>query len=226
MIIERRFLMSKKEEVELITREQKGIGSIKTNPAYFFQRLAAYLIDIVLVSIVVSLITFPIPKNENLEKINQEIMNINQEYMEGEIEIEEYINKSIGVSRDAAYENVWYTIVEITVIILYFIVFQFYNKGQTLGKKLLHIRVVKNNDTDLTMNDLIFRGLIFPAVLVDMLILGMTLFANDTVYFYTSNVLTVVQGLVLIAILIMICSRKDGRGLHDLVANTRVIMEK
>lgn len=208
------------QEIEIINVEGKN----KT--AYFFQRMGAYLIDIILVSIVVTFILLPIPENKNLTKLNNELVELNEQYIEESLTTEEYINKSIDVSYDLAYESVIPTIIELGIIILYFIVFQFYNKGQTLGKKLLHIRVVKNDGTNLTMNDMIIRGLISVSILINMVLLAFVLFTNETVYFYASNGLALLQSGIFIITLIMIMFRKDGRSIHDFVSKTKVISEK
>ena len=201
--MERKWNMRKKgekEEVEVIRKEKVGQQDAipkaeKKEKAYFFQRLAAYVLDVLIVSFAVTLITLPIPENENLIKIEDEMTSLNEKYLNQEIETEQYINQSIGISHDAAYESFIYTIIQISAIILYFVVFQFYNKGQTLGKKIFHIRVVRSDGQELSMNDMIFRSFVINSTLINIIILAFTLFASDTIYFYTSNILQFIQGL-------------------------------
>lgn len=214
--------MTKNENVEVIKKEKVQDTQEK---AYFFKRFAAYIIDILIVSLIASLVLLPFPENKNLTKINQEIMTLNQKYLDQKIEVDTYISQSIELSRDASYENVIPTIIELTLIILYFIVFQFYNKGQTLGKKLLHIRVVKEDSSELSMNDLIFRSLIIHSIFINMIALILTLCSTDTVYFYGANALQVLQEFIIIISSFMVIYRKDGRGIHDFVAKTKVIAE-
>ena len=233
--MERKWNMRKKEEkekVEVIKKDNKKQSAdvpyeeSKPQKAYFFQRFAAYIVDILIVSLVFRLITLPIPESKNLSKIEDEMITLNEKYLNEEIDTDQYVNQSISISHDAAYESFIYTIIQIALIILYFVVFQFYNKGQTLGKKIFRIRVVKSDGQELSMNDMIFRSFIINSILVNMIILAFTLLASDTIYFYTSNILQFVQGLLLIITVIMVMYRQDGKGLHDMIAKTEVVVEK
>lgn len=105
-------------------------------------------------------------------------------------------------------------------------VFQFYNKGQTIGKKLMRLRVVSVKDSDLTLNQITYRGLIINSILSNILIIGSLLFLNRDYYYYASSGIQMLSSLILIVTLIMILFRKDGRGLHDVIANTKVIQER
>ncbi len=193
--------------------------------AYFLQRLGAYLIDVVLVVLAVSLIATFFPENNNLVKLNQEMKNLTEEYLEGEISAKDYLVKSSDINYDIAYQQVFLTIMNISAFILYFIIFQYYNKGQTVGKKLLKIRTTRIDGKELQINDLALRSLVAHSLLIDMILLAVILFANREVYFYSSNILEVLQSIVLIVTVIMVIYRKDGRGLHDLVGNTIVVLD-
>ncbi len=215
------------EEAEVIQKEEVSKKEETKQPlkAYFGQRLAAYIIDIVLVTMVTSIVMLVVPVSDNLEKVENELTEITEERLADKITDEEYIQKSMGPSHDIAYYNVSYTIVDLVAVILYFIVFQFYNNGQTLGKKVMKIRIVKTDGGPLTINDLIFRTFIVNALLANMITLGFTLFANDYVYFYVSMIIEFLQLLAIATIAIMVMYRKDGRGLQDFVAHTKVIQE-
>ncbi len=193
--------------------------------AYFLQRFLAYLIDVILIVLVVSLIVAFFPQNDNLDKLNQEMKNLTEQYLNREVDAREYLVKSSDINYDIAYQQVFTTILNISAFILYFIVFQYYNKGQTVGKKLLKIRTTRVDGKELQMNDLALRSLIIHSILVDMTLLAITLFANKEIYFYSSNILEVVQSILLIVALVMVIFRKDGRGLHDLIGNTIVVMD-
>ena len=106
------------------------------------------------------------------------------------------------------------------------VVYQFYNKGQTLGKRLMKIRVVSNDNRELTINDYIFRSMILNSVLVNILVVVLVMFMNKNYYFYVSFPLQLVQIVLSLITIFMILFRKDGRGLHDMVAHSKVVMEK
>lgn len=206
-----------KVEVETINKSN--------DKPYFFPRLVAYIIDIMLVSIVCTGILMVIPENKNYDKYMKEYEQIQTDFIEEKIDSEEYFNKSMDVVYDIDYSNVFSMITEVVLIILYFIVFQFYNKGQTFGKKLMKLRVVSTKGDNLTLNQVAYRALIINSVLINILILGSLLFLGRDYYYYASLVLQVIGSIIIVVTLMMIFFRKDGKGLHDVIAGTKVIQE-
>lgn len=194
---------------------------------YFFPRLVAYIIDVILVSIICSGIMFFIPENKNYDKYMKEYEKIQTDFMiENKITAEEYFNKSLDVVYDIDYNNVLPIIIEVVLIILYFVVFQFYNKGQTFGKKLMKLRVISVKDEELTLNQVAYRALIINSILINILMLGSLLFLGRNYYFYANTTLQFIAVIIEFTTLMMILFRKDGRGLHDVIAGTKVIQEK
>ncbi len=198
----------------------------KEEKPYFFPRLVAYIIDILLVSLVCSTIMFLLPENKNYDKYMNEFEQVQLDLVENNITLEEYANKAIDIVYDIDYSNVASMIIEVVIIILYFIVFQFYNKGQTLGKKLMKLRVVSIHSDELTLNQMAYRSLIINSILVNILIIGSLLFLGRNSYYYASGTIQMIAGIVMLVTLFMILLRHDGRGIHDLVAGTKVIQEK
>ena len=210
----------KKEDVKVEVVEDNI-----SNKPYFFPRLVAYIIDIILVSFVCTGIMFLVPENKNYDKYMKEYEQIQTDFIEEKIDANEYFNKSMDVVYDIDYSNVIPMIIEVVLIILYFIVFQFYNKGQTFGKRLMKLRVVSTKNDSLTLNQVSYRSLIINSIFVNILILGSLLFLGRNYYYYASLVLQVIASIIIITTLIMILFRKDGKGLHDVVAGTKVIQE-
>ena len=215
--------MSKKEEkiIEAEVEEKKTEIVNGHDKAYFFPRAIAYFIDILIVALVSSLIIQFVPANKNYEK--EEYKQIQEDFTSKKIGIEEYMNKSVPVVYDIDYSNCSSMIIEVTALLLYFIVFQTYNKGQTLGKKLMKIRIVSNNGNEASINQIAIRSLIVNSILANLLIIGALLFSGRDVYYYISLGLQGVEGLIVMVTLIMILFRNDGRGIHDLLAKTQVI---
>lgn len=215
---------SVKEEKNHSDKEIVLEQTSQTKP-YFFPRLIAYIIDILLVSLVCSGVLFLIPKNENYQKYMKEYEQIQADFISENITYEEYFNKSVDVIYDIDYNNVISMILEILFIILYFVVFQFYNKGQTFGKRLMKLRVVSVKEKELTLNQMVYRALIINSIFINLLILASLLFLGRSYYYYASASLQFLAGGIVLVTLFMILFRKDGRGLHDVVAGTKVIQE-
>ena len=212
--------MSSEKIEEALTKE-----TLKNDKPYFFPRLVAYIIDVTLVSIVCSGILFLFPKNENYSKYLKEYQEVQTNFIDNKIEADEYIHKVADITYDIDYSNVLSMIVEVVLLILYFIVFQFYNKGQTLGKKLMKLRVVNNNGNELTLNQVTCRALIIDSILINLFMIAALLFSGRNYYYYASLSLQILSGIIIFVTLMMIFFRKDGRGLHDVVTGTKVIQE-
>lgn len=212
--------MSSEKIEEALTKE-----TLKNDKPYFFPRLVAYIIDVTLVSIVCSGILFLFPKNENYSKYLKEYQEVQTNFIDNKIGADEYIHKVADITYDIDYSNVLSMIVEVVLLILYFIVFQFYNKGQTFGKKLMKLRVVNNNGNELTLNQVTCRALIIDSILINLFMIAALLFSGRNYYYYASLSLQILSGIIIFVTLMMIFFRKDGRGLHDVVTGTKVIQE-
>ena len=215
--------MAKKNEkiIEAVVEEKNE--EVIGEKSYFFPRAIAYLIDIILIAIISTGIVMFIPVNKNYDKYVEEYKQIQDDFTNKKITLEEYMNKSVPVVYDVDYSNCPSIIIQVTVLVLYFVVFQAYNKGQTLGKKIMKIKIVGIDGKDLTTNQVAIRALIINSIFSNLLIIGALLFSNRDIYYYISLGLQGLEGLIVIITLIMILFRKDGRGLHDLLAKTQVI---
>lgn len=137
--------------------------------AGFFVRLAAYLLDSFIVGAALLMVRIP-------------------------IWISEWISPDNIVVRDLIFSYSLADIVLYVLGVLYFIILT-YKTGATVGKRMLHIRVVSAEDRKLTLFEVIYRETVgrFLSALV-----------ANVGYF-------------------MIGIHKDKRGLHDLLSDTKVI---
>lgn len=191
----------------------------------FSKRFASFIIDIIIVSCIMSVIAFVFPKNKNIEKLNEEMVSISEDFMDGNIDEEEYLNKTAPLSYRIDKENFLYTTIDVVITILYFVVFQFVRGGQTVGKKLLGIKIVKD-DGELQINDMIFRSFIINSVLYSMICLVFLFTLKDMNYIYSVSIFSFIQSILMIVSVLMIVFRKDKRSLHDIITKTKVIEVK
>lgn len=191
--------------------------------ALFVQRFLAFLLDIFLISIVASIISYPFLDIDSIQKLNESSAEVMENYATGKINQKEYFNESSTISYELARKQGVNTLIIIFLNILYFVVYQIKNNGQTLGKQILKIRVVDSSNRDLSMNQMIFRALIINSILLDMISFGVLIFANQSSYFYGVSFLAFIQFCILSVSTFMIMFGKDKRGLHDLVAHTDVV---
>lgn len=198
---------------------------MKNSNASFVQRLGALLVDLCLIFLVTSLFTSFLVNNDNYEKLSKESNQVMEDYVNSKIDPKTYVSRVGDISYDLSRETALVSILTIAVYILYFIVFQFYQKGQTLGKKLFKIRVVNNDSGDLSMNQLAIRSLLINNILVDIVVLAFSILGTRNTYFVSTSIVQIIQYILLFVTVLMVLSRKDKRGLHDLFANTKVIKE-
>lgn len=193
------------------------------------KRLMAYVIDILIVSICMTPIL-------NWSVINPYIDEYTENYTEY-TELLEQANAGDTDPEDAEYEEKIidlnyqinkYKVVSSSIsagsLLLYFALLQWALKGQTIGKKIMKIKVVANReDKKLNIGNYILRSLILNNIIFTIvLIVGVYLFKEDG-YYNLSMIVSYLQLLVMSIIMLMIVLRKDFRGLHDIVAGTKVI---
>lgn len=200
-------------------------NSDENNKAYFLQRLLAYVLDMTIVVLVSTLISYPFISTKAVDKLNKQSSEILEKYQNQEISAKTYFNQSMDNSYQLSKETGLTNIVTIVVYVLYFIVYQMYMNGQTIGKRIMKIRVVKNKDGTLSMNDMLIRGLINNYILANILIAIFVLINRNT-YVYGSSIVQIIQYAILIASIFMIIIRKDGRSVADLICGTKVVSLK
>ena len=150
----------KVEEASVIEEQKKESKPKKSNKietvekAFFIQRLAAFILDVFIVSMVASLISYPFLDLDSINKLNESSTQVVEDYMTQKISINEYTSDSISISYEMARKQGVLSLITIFLNILYFVVFQVKNNGQTIGKKLLRIKV-SSQDGNLGMNQMI-----------------------------------------------------------------------
>ena len=192
------------------------------NKAFFSQRLMAFIIDFLIVTAIASIISFPFVDKEKNNKLSDEIMTTINSYVNEEITINEYLDNFTVLSYKIAKNSGIQSFVVIVLYVLYFVVYQLYAKGQTIGKKIMKIRI-KSDNGDLEMNQMIFRSFISNFILMDILSFIFMLFSKNSTYFYSVSIVETIQCILVVISVFMIISRQDGRAVHDKMVHTRVV---
>ena len=197
------------------------------------KRISAYFLDILLIYLFISLITSIKVINPYYDKYTEEAekyTELMKLYTDKEIDEKEFLKESREVVYYLSKYSVSSNIVIAVVILGYFGLFQKLNKGQTLGKKIMRIKVTSNDDKELSLLSYLLRLLASYHVFVGNIIV---LIANsvlinylDVNKYYNANMIVTYAffGIAIISF-VMILIREDKRGLHDIISNTKVINE-
>lgn len=190
--------------------------------ATFVQRFFAYIIDILIVVILLNLVTFNI-NVDKLNDLNSEITNYLAEYDPTNIE---EVEKLMDLQYQYEKESVPVNVISLVIIFGYFVCFQFFNKGQTIGKKLLKIRTVGSDNKKIAFWQIFVRSLFIHQILVNTISLVLIAVCPKNIFIQAYSILTLLQSVFIIITMLFVLYRKDKRGLHDLIVNSYVISER
>lgn len=196
---------------------------VKGEKALFVQRFIAFLLDIFILSSIASLISYPFLDAKSINKLNKNSSEVIEKYTTGEIDMDTYVDEAKGISYQLSQKQGVISLVTLFLSVLYFIVYQYYNNGQTVGKKVMKIKVVSSTDKEITMNSFIFRSLIVNSILVDMVSFAIVIFGSETTYFYGVAICGIIKYTLLLICGFMVMWSKSGMGLHDRIAHTTVV---
>jgi uncharacterized RDD family membrane protein YckC len=191
----------------------------------FKKRFFSYLIDVLILSFILVLIGSFIPRGSNIENLNNELISINNNFLNGEVGIRTYINQYASVFYSMDKEVFLSSLINVIVSILYFVVYPLYNNGQSIGKRINGIKIV-SDDGSVSANSLIFRYLLMDGIGVSIISLCSLFIFKDFNYLVITSILGFLQFLVVIISIFMVLYRNDGKSLPDLVAGTKVIEVK
>ena len=193
--------------------------------AKFFKRVIAYIIDIIIVTVISSFITVFVPLG-NSQNISNELIETMTDYQEKEITEREYLEKSEVINYKLTKETTLITLINAGIYIIYFVIVPLYNKKQTFGKRVMKIKIKNINGKKITANDLMYRSLIIYGILVNIVNVILVLFLDKSLFIVLNRYLGYLNSITLVVIILLSIIRKDGRGLHDLIGKTIVVEEE
>lgn len=188
------------------------------------KRIIAFVIDIVIVSLVVSLINL-LPLDPYKDKYKDAYEKYNEVVQKStEDEKNDYKNEIIELNYEVYKYRTYSSMFSATALILYFGVLPLVMNGQTLGKKIMKLRVVSNNEKKLNFWKYLIRIVILNNIWLSLINVGAVYVVSGVKFYYVTYVISMLSSLIYMLNLIMVMFRKDNRGLHDMVAGTKVIL--
>ena len=191
--------------------------------ASFFDRLGCYLLDVLLIFAISSVISVFIPSKGS--DINKEITALTEKYTNGEVGSETFINEYQDLMYNYQKENYLTTVISVGLNFIYFVVFAYFNKGQTIAKKLMNIKVVDNKTEERPKFwQMLVRNVFIYSLLSNVIIL-ILLFTSKNNFIYCYMLVGGFDLMFVMITVMFVLYRKDKRGLHDMMACTKVVKE-
>ncbi len=188
------------------------------------KRIVAYIIDILIVTVVVSAISM-IPRidpyKKDYEKSYNEYLDIVSD-AQNENSVD-YKDRIIELNYDIYKYRVVSNIISVISLVGYFGILQMVMNGQTVGKKVLKIKVVSNNGKKLNFGNYFLRTLILNNIFFTVINMIAVYILKGSNFYYFTYIVNMLQSTIYMILIIMMVLRKDNRGLHDLLAGTKVI---
>lgn len=202
------------------------------------RRMIAYIFDIMAISLISSALSMS-SLNPNIDKIEsltsgytERVESLNNDI--SELDSEKDSEKIDKLSKEfyEYYEGYLYKqtrlsifegIVTVSSIILYYVVFALFFGGETVGKRLMKIKVVNRDGKSVGFVNLLLRTIILYRMIITILNITFSYVFGLKNFLTSYNILYYVSMGIEMAIILMTLIRKDGRGLHDVVAGTKVI---
>ena len=190
--------------------------------ANFKKRLSAFIIDFIIFYLVSTMIIFVLPASSKQVELSERLIDIEEKFLDEEIVFEDYIDEYKEIMPEYEKENIALNIVNLVFILGYFVIIPVMNDGQTIGKKLIKIKVKKEDD-NLNTRDMILRNFVTTSLLQLMVSSTLVYIVDSNTYFIISLIVSFLQILLLIITTFMIIYRKDKNGVHDLLTKTSVV---
>ncbi len=187
------------------------------------KRFCAYIVDYVIVALIASLFARVPILNPNYDKYMEEY----NKYIESvktslnDSASDEIIDNSYAMTK----LGVNITIINLVVGAIYFVGFQYLNKGQTLGKKMLKIRMVDDNNERPKLYQVLIHSIIINSLLTTTISVITLLCLSKATYLNISEVVQIIDMGLLFGSFGCMIIRKDGKGIHNILAHTNVIGE-
>ena len=191
----------------------------------FLKRFLAYLIDIILVCTIMGIIS-AIFTTKNATVLSNQFLELNEQVINTKLDFGIYYSRVADITLSLDRENFMINIINCVIIILYFVVLPLYKNGQTLGKKIFKIKIVREDKEDLTANELIIRNIVVNGLLNTFLAFCLVFLLSGFEYFTITSILGFIQFVLVVVSACMIIFRKDKKGLHDIITKTKVVYEE
>lgn len=206
------------------------------------KRIGAFLLDmfiVMLISVTLSNLSYLNPYKDKYTEASSTYIDLLDEYDEliKNTNPKEYINEVFNfankklvpqlmiIEKYNVFNSLWYII----IFILYNVLFAYFNDGQTLGKKIFKLRVVKKDGEKASIGNFLVRSLFngstffFGINLVVIIRILLSILSNKLLFLILFYGVESLSLLLEISLLVTLFVSKGSRITSDYIAKTKVI---
>ncbi len=190
--------------------------------ANFYKRLVAYTIDMFIVGLVISIISYNFDTTR-LEKLSDKSIKLMNSFTNGDISSDKYFFEYADILYKVNKANVNSNLLGLVIYVGYFVLFQFFNGGATIGKKLLKIKVISQGGGEVSLWQMIVRTSIINGIVPLALSLILIFTTKGLVFLTLSSVVGLFENIFVIICVFMLLYKSDCLALHDIMSKSVVI---
>ena len=102
-------------------------------------------------------------------------------------------------------------------------IFQYLNDGASIGKKLMKIKIVSNDNSKVNFLQMFIRTSIVSDIITNIMILILVYMTSNMKFFVGSGIINFVCNMFIIISVFMLIFRKDNLTLNDMMSKSCVI---
>ena len=194
----------------------------RTKPQ-LYKRIIAYIIDLLVVTLLAGIVTMMFTDTKEYDKYSKEALELTEKIVKEDLPQEEFREQFKEINYNLTKSSVNVTIITIVTSIVYYVVMCYFCHGITLGKSIMKLRIVSANEREINIFHYLLRSLIVNSILSNVVTIIMIYTLSKQTFININDKVNNVFTLILIITFIVMMYREDGRGLHDLLGNTKVI---
>ena len=205
-----------------MSEDEKDDKDDKSDKPMFIARCIAFLFDAFLVLLLSTFIATPFVNSEKIISLADDSRELIEKYQKKEITENEYVVEVSNLEYQIATNMELVTLVGIFIGLLYYVVLPIYNNGQTLGKKIMKMKIISTLG-DLNANQLVFRCFVANSILLNLISVLFIMFASRDVYTTCVEMFTFAQYIIIAISIMNVIVSKNGLAIHDALVHTKVV---
>jgi len=136
-----------------------------------------------------------------------------------------YEENVASIYQDREYSCWFYYLVYIVVYLAYFVIFNIITKGATLGKKVMKLRITREDGTPAKWYQYLLRTTILFNVGILLISIFLPYIFSGMNFLRASYILSGIGMIIQIVIILTLIFNKSHYGLHDMLSKTKVVEE-